>query len=103
MVADGVQYRGPKQFRASIWSVQPPLQETFETLEAAVSWRDATLKRVKGEGPEAFIDTRLPAKTTLAEACKWMLDQMGPKENWKFPNDKNKVSKWGWWMTKSPF
>ena len=103
MISDGVQYRGSKQFRASIWSVKPPLQETFETLEAAVSWRDATLKRVKGEGSEAFVDTRLPAKTTLAEACQWILDEMGPKENWKHPNDKNKVSKWKWWMTKSPF
>lgn len=59
MVADGVQYRGPKQFRASIWSLKPPLQETFETLEAAVSWRDTTLKKVKGEGPDPFADTKL--------------------------------------------
>src|SRR3954462_8889621 len=84
--------RGPYSFRALIRRNGKTLCKTFETRKAAEEWSQITEGRVVGE---EYIDRRVVKRTSLADACAWMLDSQIPNT----PNAKNLRAKLAYWQT----
>ena len=101
MVERNIQYRAPAMFRVQVRLRGIRDQNVVDTLEGAIAWRDQAEKAITGEG---YIDTSLPARTTLKEACEWAINRLkGVPPNKRKANDKNLLSKWLWWAEESPF
>jgi integrase len=111
VIEEGIQYRGPHQFRVQIRDRGLNHTKTLDTLAKARQWKLDTEKKILGGHA---VEVTLPARTTLAEAAEWGITKhLGrPSElpgrtvtpfNWKRPNDKNLDSKWRWWRDRSPF
>jgi hypothetical protein len=70
-MAEGIQIRGPHQFRVQVRRNGVYQTRTFETLREAQEWQRFTEGKVTGE---EVVDPKLARSTTLAQACDWMLD-----------------------------
>lgn len=102
VVEEGIQYRGPHQFRVQIRERGHEIRKTVETLDEARAWKAETEKKLLGRGT---VDPTLPEKTTVAAAAEWGVTEFlgeDPK-GWTRPNDKNHISRWRWWRDRSPF
>ena len=102
VVEEGIQYRGPHQFRVQIRERGHASTKTLETLEAARAWKQEIEQKHLGR---KVVDLTLPDRTTVAAAAHWGVAQLLGEDpaKWKNPNDKNHVSRWRWWRDKSPF
>ncbi|HLG89082.1 MAG TPA: site-specific integrase [Alphaproteobacteria bacterium] len=90
---EGIQVRGPHQYRVQIRRNGIYQSRTFETLREAREWRRVTDGKVSGG---EFVDTRAARSTTLAQACDWMLEGSRAGTN---PNAKNVRAKLRYWKT----
>ena len=68
---DGIQVRGPHQYRVQIRRNGVYQSRTFETLREAQQWRRVIDGKASGD---EFVDLRKAKSTSLAEACDWMLE-----------------------------
>jgi hypothetical protein len=88
---DGIQIRGPNQFRVQIRRNGVYKSETFETLREAQHWRRVTDGQVSGD---IVVDTRTEKHTTLGQACDWMLVGSRAGNNANAKNVKAKLRYW---------
>lgn len=92
-MSEGIQIRGPYQYRAQVRRNGVYQSKTFETLREAKEWRRIVEGKVTGD---EFIDLRRARMTTLAQACDWMLDG---KLYGNRPDAKNVAAKLRYWKT----
>jgi integrase len=92
---EGIQVRGPHQYRAQIRRNGAYQSKTFETLKEAQQWRRVTDGKVSGG---EFVDTKAARATTLGQACDWMLEGNRAGTN---ANAKNIKAKLRYWKTTS--
>ena len=85
-------HRGPAQYRAQIKRQGISLSKTFENRKDAEEWLRVTEGQITGGD---YVDRRVVKKTSLAEACAWMLDGQIPNT----PNAKNLRAKIAYWQT----
>jgi integrase len=90
-MADGIQVRGPDQFRVQVRRNGVYQTKTFEKLRDAQEWQRVMEGKVTGE---EFQDLKRARATTLAEACDWMLDGKHVGTN---ANAKNVAAKLRYW------
>jgi integrase len=89
-VPDGIQVRGPNQFRVQVRRNGVYQSRTFETLSHAREWQRVIEGKVTGE---ELVDLKLARSTTLVQACEWMLDG-GIGNN---PDARNVAAKLRYW------
>jgi hypothetical protein len=70
-VPDGIQIHGPNQFRAQVRRNGVQHSKTFKTLREAQQWRRVTDGKVSAH---EFVDLKQLKRTTLGQACDWMLE-----------------------------
>jgi integrase len=70
-MSEGIQVRGPHQYRVQVRRNGVYQSKTFETLREAQEWQRVVEGKVTGE---EFVDSGRARTTTLAAACDWMLD-----------------------------
>jgi len=92
---EGIQVRGPNQYRAQIRHNGTYQSRTFPTLQEARDWRRATSSKVSGG---ERVDAREARATSLAQACDWMLVGSRAGTN---PNAKNVKARLRYWKTTS--
>ncbi len=68
---EGIQVRGPNQFRVQVRRNGIYQSKTFEELSDAREWQRVMEGKVTGE---ELVDLKLARSTTLEQACNWMLD-----------------------------
>jgi len=90
---EGIQIRGPHQYRAQVRRNGVYRSKTFETLREAQQWRRTTDGKVSGD---EFVDTKTARNTTLGQACDWMLEGTRAGTN---PNAKNVKANLRYWKT----
>jgi hypothetical protein len=88
---DGIQIRGPHQFRVQVRRNGVYLSKTFETLRAAQQWRRVTDGQVSGD---IVVDARTAKHTTLGQPCDWMLEGSRAGTNANSKNIKA-IANWG--------
>jgi len=88
---EGVQNRGPHQYRVQIRRNGVYQSRTFPTLREAREWRSITDGKVSGGEP---VNTREARNTTLAQACDWMLEGSRTGTNANAKNIKAKLRYW---------
>jgi integrase len=88
---EGIQVRGPHQFRVQVRRNGVYQSRTFETLLAAQEWQRIVEGKVTGD---EFVDLKRARMTTLAEACAWMLDG---RLYGNHPDAKNIAAKLRYW------
>src|SRR5712671_2129674 len=71
-ISEGIQVRGPYQYRAQLRRNGVYQSKTFETLREAQEWRRIVEGKVTGN---EFIDLRRARMTALTQACGWTLDR----------------------------
>ena len=71
-ISEGIQVRGPYQYRAQLRRNGVYQSKTFETLREAQEWRRIVEGKVTGN---EFIDLRRARMTALTQACDWTLDR----------------------------
>lgn len=92
-MSDGIQIRGPHQYRAQIRRNGVYQSKTFETLREAQQWRRIADGQVSGD---VLVDNKAAKRTTVAQACEWMLEGSRAGTN---PNAKNVKAKLRYWKT----
>ncbi len=90
---EGIQVRGPHQFRVQVRRNGVYQTKTFEKLSEAQEWQRVMEGKVTGEEP---VDLKRARSTTLARACDWMLDGKRVGTN---PDAKNVSAKLRSWQT----
>lgn len=90
---DGIQVRGPHQYRVQIRRNGIYQSKTFETLRDAQEWRRIVEGKVTGD---EFVDLKRARTTTLAQACDWMIDGKLYGTN---ADAKNVAAKLRYWKT----
>lgn len=90
-MAEGIQRRGPHQFRVQVRRNGVYQSRTFETLRQAQDWQRIVEGKVAGA---EFIDFKRARTTTLAEVCDWMLDNRLHGDR---PDAKNIAAKLRYW------
>jgi integrase len=88
---DGIQVRGPHQYRVQIRRNGVYQSRTFETLREAQQWRRITDGKASGD---EFVDLRKAKSTSLAEACDWMREGSRTGTNANAKNIKAKLRYW---------
>ena len=88
---DGIQNRGPHQYRAQIRRNGVYQSKTFETLREAKQWRRVTDGKVSGD---EFVDVKAAKSTSLGQACDWMLEGSRDGTNANAANLKAKLRYW---------
>ncbi len=88
---EGIQVRGPNQFRVQVRRNGVYQTKTFEKLSDAQEWQRVTEGKVTGE---ELVDLKRARSTSLADACDWMLDGKHVGNN---PDAKNVASKIRHW------
>ena len=68
---EGIQVRGPSQFRVQIRRNGVYQTKTFEKMSDAREWQRVMEGKVTGE---ELVDLKRARSTTLAQACNWMLE-----------------------------
>jgi len=89
---NGIQMRGPHQFRVQIRRKGHYQTKTFETLREAQDWQRITEGKVTGE---EYVDLKAARAATLAQACEWMLEGKRAGNN---ADAKNVASKLRYWQ-----
>jgi integrase len=90
---DGIQIRGPDQFRAQVRRNGVQKSKTFKTLREAQQWRRVTDGKASAN---EFVDLKQLKNTTLRQACDWMLEGSRAGVN---ANAKNIRAKLRYWKT----
>src|SRR5258708_19615209 len=90
---EGIQVRGPHQFRVQVRRNGVYQTKTFEKLSEAQEWQRVMEGKVTGEEP---VDLKRARSTPLARACDWMLDGKRVGTN---PDAKNVSAKLRSWQT----
>lgn len=103
-VERGIQYLGPRRFRALVRERGVDDNKVFDTLKEAQDWRKEKLGTLVGK---KYVDSRLAERTTLAEACTWGLS-INPDTGRAYmdkgdANFKNHRARLRYWMEKSRF
>ncbi len=88
---EGIQVRGPNQFRVQVRRNGVYQTKTFERLREAQEWQRVMEGKVTGE---ELVDLKRARGTTLAQACDWMLDGKRVGNN---PDAKNVSAKLRYW------
>jgi hypothetical protein len=88
---EGIQVRGPYQFRVQVRRNGVYQTKTFERLSEAQEWQRVMEGKVTGE---ELVDLKRARSTTLARACDWMLDGKHTGNN---PDAKNVAAKLRYW------
>ncbi len=91
--AEGIQVRGPNQFRVQVRRNGVHRTKTFEKLSDAQEWRRIMEGKVSGN---EFADLKVARATSLAKACDWMLDGKLYGNN---PDGKNVAAKLRYWKS----
>jgi integrase len=92
---DGIQIRGPHQYRVQVRRNGAYQSKTFETLSEAQAWQRVVEGKVTGE---ELVDLRKARGTSLAHACDWMLEGRRVGNN---PDAKNVSAKLRYWKNSS--
>ena len=92
---EGIQVRGPNQYRVQIRHNGVYHSRTFKTLRDAREWQRVTDGKVSGG---EVVDAREARATSLAQACDWMLEGSRAGTN---ANAKNVKAKLRYWKTTS--
>lgn len=92
-MSEGIQVRGPHQYRAQVRRNGVYQSKTFESLRGAQEWRRIVEGKVTGD---EFVDLKGARTTTLAQACDWMLDGKFYGSN---ADAKNVAAKFRYWKT----
>jgi integrase len=90
---DGIQVRGPHQYRVQVRRNGVYQSRTFETLREAEEWQRVVEGKVTGE---EFVDLKTARATTLAQACVWMLEGKLHGSN---PDARNVAAKLRYWKS----
>jgi integrase len=88
---EGIQVRGPNQYRVQIRHNGVYHSRTFETLRDAREWQRVTDGKVSGG---ELVDAREARATSLAQACDWMLEGSRAGTNANAKNIKAKLRYW---------
>jgi integrase len=88
---EGIQVRGPHQFRVQVRRNGVYQTKTFERLSEAQEWQRIMEGKVTGE---ELVDLKRARSTTLAQACDWMLDGERTGNN---PDARNVAAKLRYW------
>jgi integrase len=88
---EGIQNRGPNQFRVQVRRNGVYQSKTFETLSEAREWQRIMEGKVTGD---ELVDLKRARSTTLAQACDWMLDGKRVGNN---PDARNVAAKLRYW------
>jgi integrase len=87
----GIQIRGPRQYRAQVRRNGLYRSKTFDTLQEAQQWRRVTDGLLSGH---QIVDNPKIRKTSLAQACDWMLEGSRVGRNASFKNVRSKLRYW---------
>lgn len=88
---EGIQIRGPNQFRVQVRRNGVYQSKTFEKLSEAQEWQRVMEGKVTGD---ELVDLKRARSTTLAQACDWMLDGKRVGNN---PDARNVSAKLRYW------
>jgi integrase len=88
---EGIQVRGPHQYRVQVRRNGVYQSKTFEKLSEAQQWQRIMEGKVTGE---ELVDRKRARSTTLVQACNWMLDGKRVGNN---PDAKNVSAKLRYW------
>jgi integrase len=88
---EGIQVRGPHQYRVQVRRNGVYQSKTFEKLSEARQWQRIMEGKVTGE---ELVDRKRARSTTLVQACNWMLYGKRVGNN---PNAKNVSAKLRYW------
>jgi integrase len=88
---EGIQVRGPNQYRVQVRRNGVYQSKTFEKLSEAQEWQRIMEGKVTGE---ELVDLKRARSTTLVQACNWMLDGKRAGNN---PDAKNVSAKLRYW------
>jgi len=87
----GIQIRGQRQYRAQVRRNGIYRSRTFDTLQEAQQWRRVTDGLLSGY---QAVDNPKARKTTLAQACDWMLEGARAGKNANAGNVRAKLRYW---------
>lgn len=87
----GIQIRGPHQYRAQVRRNGLYRSRTFDSLQDAQQWRRVTDGLLSGY---QIVDNPKARKTTLAQACDWMLEGSRAGKNANANNVRAKLRYW---------
>jgi hypothetical protein len=82
---DGIQVRGPHQYRVQVRRNGVYQSKTFGKLSEAREWQRIMEGKVTGE---ELVDRKRARSTTLVQACDWMLDG---KRVWEQPRRQERL------------
>jgi integrase len=88
---EGIQVRGPHQYRVQVRRNGVYQSKTFEKLSEAREWQRIMEGKVTGE---ELVDRKRARSTTIVQACDWMLDGKRVGNN---PDAKNVSAKLRYW------